>query len=673
MIYGPQDKGKARLFLAGSAVFLAFCAFPASHLSANSPPALETKAIQALKALDRGAWSDARSYAASAKDPLTAKIFFWMMFSHGDEGGNFTQLTQFVRGNPDWPRIGKLEEKVEKTMPADMAASSVIAWFNDYKPKTARGVDLYLNALITSGQIPKAREFLAEWWATTPLAWEYQRDLFRKYNRYINTAAHHKRLDMLLLEGNYDSALGIAEVLQQGYPQLAQARIGLAQDAGNVEGLIRQVPAKLQNDPGLLFERLRWRRKNDMNTAAIEILSRQPDSGHIQNPDGWWKERNILIRRMLEEKNYKTAYSLASSHGLSAGGSEYADAEWLAGWLGLRFMKDPRAAFTRFQNMHMNVKTPISISRAAYWAARAAQVIGDQNAAARWFREAARFQSSYYGQLAAAELSMSGESLSAAPPKLTDEDFAKFRANELIRAARLFNAAGMKAETSAFIKAFVESEETPKAYLYGAELASDMERYYDAISIAKKASTKGMFLTAQAYPLIQGTIHGAGLEKALIHALIRQESMFDPDARSPAGALGLMQLLPTTAQETARKIGVNHSTAWLTSRPEHNIRLGSAFLKRLLDKYQGAYPLAIAAYNAGPGRVDRWLVEFGDPREGQVDIIDWIELIPIYETRNYVQRVVEGTYVYRLRLKNMQNNPPTTISLAMPNNLRKMQ
>jgi soluble lytic murein transglycosylase len=278
----------------------------------------------------------------------------------------------------------------------------------------------------------------------------------------------------------------------------------------------------------------------------------------------------------------------------------------------------------------------------------------------------------FYGQIAATELSLSGESLSAAPPKLTPEDFAKFRAHELVRAARLFHAAGMKSEASSFIKAFVEAEETPKAYLYGAELASDLERYYDAISIAKKAGTKGMFLTVQAYPVINDKIKDTRLEKALVHSLIRQESMFDTDARSPAGALGLMQLLPTTAQETARKIGINHSTEWLTSKPDHNIRLGSAFLARLLDKYDGAYPLAIAAYNAGPGRIDKWLEIFGDPRTGQIDIIDWIELIPIYETRNYVQRVVEGTYVYRMRLKHMQNNPPQTLSMATPSNLRRM-
>jgi len=671
MIYASPRRGKARLYLLFVAIVGVLSVYPAIHLLANTPPASDKKAIQALKALDQGAWAAARDIAASSSDPLTGKIFFWMMFTTGNEGGNFVQLTQFIRKNPHWPRIDKLREKAEKTMPADMPFSDVIVWFNDYTPQTPRGVDLYVSALISSGQTPKAREFLAGWWASTPLAREDQRTLFRKYNRYINTAAHHKRLDMLLFEERYDSALGIADVLQQGYPQLAQARIALAQENGNAEALLAQIPRNLRNDPGLSYERLRWRRKNDYNQGAIEILDRMPDIDKIQNPKGWWKERHIIIRRMLEEKNFKMAYHLASNHKLEQG-AEFAEAEWLAGWLALRFMKDPKAAFARFQNMHQKVESPMSLSRAAYWAGRAAKVIGDSVSAARWYREAAKFQSMFYGQIAATELSLSGESLSAAPPKLTPEDFAKFRAHELVRAARLFHAAGMKSEASSFIKAFVEAEETPKAYLYGAELASDLERYYDAISIAKKAGTKGMFLTVQAYPVINDKIKDTRLEKALVHSLIRQESMFDTDARSPAGALGLMQLLPTTAQETARKIGINHSTEWLTSKPDHNIRLGSAFLARLLDKYDGAYPLAIAAYNAGPGRIDKWLEIFGDPRTGQIDIIDWIELIPIYETRNYVQRVVEGTYVYRMRLKHMQNNPPQTLSMATPSNLRRM-
>ena len=267
---------------------------------------------------------------------------------------------------------------------------------------------------------------------------------------------------------------------------------------------------------------------------------------------------------------------------------------------------------------------------------------------------------------------MAGDLRSAAPPKITPQEEAAFNNNELIQTARLFHMAGMQRTSSDFIQAFVSQNKTAKGYLFGAELASEFNQFNTSVRIAKNATQEGMFLTAQSYPVIADKLRGINLEWSLVHALIRQESVFDFDARSPAGALGLMQLMPATARETAQKLGIPHSTVWLTERPEHNIRLGTVYLEQMLNRYKGAYPLAIAAYNAGPGRVDQWLKIYGDPRKGEIDIIDWIELMPIYETRNYVQRVVEGTYVYRLRLKNIQNQNYPKTGLAMPRSLRQL-
>ena len=220
-------------------------------------------------------------------------------------------------------------------------------------------------------------------------------------------------------------------------------------------------------------------------------------------------------------------------------------------------------------------------------------------------------------------------------------------------------------ESSRFLRAFVESENSSKAYKYAAELAIKNGRNHDAVRISKEATKKGLFLTAQSYPVITDRLQGIDLEWALIHALIRQESVFDTKAKSPVGARGLMQLMPATAKETARKIGVQHRTSWLTTRPQHNIRLGSRYLTDMVRRFDGSYMMAAAAYNAGPGRVDKWIKTYGDPRKGEVDWIDWIESIPIYETRNYVQRVMEGVYVYRLRLKKIQKPSNTPIHVAL--------
>lgn len=630
----------------------------------------QARTMRALQMIEQNIWEPARGEIAATKDPLAAKLYFWLYYTRQDKGINFVRLSHFIRDNPEWPGIYGLRLKAEKLVDETLPARDIVAWFDDYKPVTAAGTDKYLQAILKTGNVDKARAYLSDWWATASLSRDDQRGLFRKYNRYINTAAHHKRLDMLLFRGQQDNALAIADVLGQGYPQLARARIALAAEKQDVDGLIAAVPAKLQNDPGLLYERMRWRRRNDYNEGAIQVMRMMPPIDQIQNPADWWLERHIIIRRYLEEKRYKDAYQLASTHKQKSG-LPFAQAEWMAGWLALRFLNDPVQAFTHFQTLHGNVSSPISKSRAAYWAGRAMKAAGNDEIARQWYQSAAKFRTAYYGQMAASELSIDGVITSDAPPVLTPQDKAAFNADELIQAARLFHLAGMRNTASDFLNAFVKHENSAKAYLYGADLAVEMQHFHDAVNISKQATSKGMFLTAQAYPTITKELEGIALEWALIHALIRQESVFNFEARSPVGALGLMQLMPGTAVETARKLGIAHTQSWLTERPAHNIRLGTAYLQQMLDRYEGAYPMAIAAYNAGPGRVDKWLVTYGDPRKGEIDIIDWIELIPIYETRNYVQRVVEATYVYRLRLKNIQK-PQKNIGLATPQNLRDL-
>lgn len=656
------------VLLAGSL----FCSVPLNAQEASQHKqsrGAQENTVRALQLMGQNSWDSARSIITSTKDPLAAKLYYWMLYTQRSEGVDFVRVSQFIRQNPEWPGMETLREKAERLIGPETAPRDVVTWFADYPPLTAKGLDKYLAALLTLGQTDKARSYLADWWAKTPLSRDDQRDLFRKYNRYMNTAAHHKRLDMLLLKGQHTNAIAIADVLQQGYPQLVRARMALAEGTGNVDALVAAIPAKLQNDPGLLYERLKWRRKNNYDDAAIQVLLRQPPMASIQNPSEWWLERHIIIRRLLERKEFTKAYQLSAAHNLEEG-LPFAQAEWMAGWLALRYMKDPLKAFQHFEVLHAKVHAPISKSRASYWMGRAMLAAGSKEAAHKWMLEAAGFRTTFYGQLAAAELSLEGEILSAAPPVLSPEDRARFESNELVQVAILFDKAGMGRRSSSFLRAFIKNSKTPKSYLFAAELASSMKRYQDAINIAKDATSEGMFLTAQAYPVITEQLQGIdSVEWALIHSLIRQESVFDREARSSAGALGLMQLMPATAVETARKLGIAHQQSWLTDRPAHNIRLGTAFLKRLLDKYDGAYPLAVAAYNAGPARVDQWLVTFGDPRKGEIDIIDWIELIPIYETRNYVHRVVEGTYVYRLRLKNVQK-PVKNVGMATPQSLR---
>lgn len=647
---------------------MAFAVWGAAFVPAFAAPQSSSARDQtqrALEAMGRGRWDEARQIAAATDDALASKLYFWMLFSKkGVDTAYYPQLARFIRQNPQWPGVADLKLKAEKVMPSSLRPAEVIAWYKDYPPVSATGVDRYAEALLDSGRPGEARAFLSDWWAMTTLSREEQRLIFRKYSGYLDRAAHLRRFDTMLLRGQYTNARALAGVLGPGYPELAEARIALADEQPGADVLIAKIPRNLQDDAGLAYERLRWRRKNNLDVAAMEILHRPPPADRIQNPKDWWREQHILIRRLIERRMYESAYLLAGRH-IQTDGLEFAQAEWMAGWLALRFMNRPTEAYKRFEALHRSVNSPMSLSRAAYWAGRALEASGDLAGAQRWYGEAAKHQTVFYGQLAAAELGMDYGLPHAAPPSIDAADRHFFEGHDLVQAARLFARAGMNGEAARFLRAFVKAEETPKAYRYAAEMAVEMGRLSEAVRISKDATSKGLFLTAQSYPTIPDRLRGVDIEWALAHSIIRQESMFDPEAQSPAGALGLMQLLPGTAQETARKMGLAHQTFWLTSRPEHNIALGSRYLSDLIRRYDGSYPLAIAAYNAGPGRVDKWLETFGDPRTGAVDPIDWIEMIPIYETRNYVQRVLEGVYVYRLRLRSIQAPPSAEIHIAM--------
>jgi soluble lytic murein transglycosylase len=624
------------------------------------------KVTQALKAMDRDQWSVARKLVSESHDPVASKLYMWKFFQQtkDNEPVNFSLLAPLIKNNPGWPGMRRLREKAERNMPKDLSAGEVVSWFSLYPPQSAPGLDRYLEALVISGKKSEAKEILTTWWASSLATRDEQRSIYMRYGGMLDMSAHRKRLDTLLFSGQYTNARAIAQVLGKGYTELTEARIALAEQKPGVAGYVAKVPANLQGDPGLLYERLRWRRERNLDMDAMKILHDHPPVDQIHNPEDWWKEQHILIRRLLEKKMYESASLLASKH-FQTSGVAYAEAEWMAGWLNLRFMKNPPKAYERFEALYGKVETPISKARAAYWTARAAEGMKQSILGKEWYQKAAKFQTTFYGQLAGAKLGLSQALPNAAPPGLSAEDIAGFENSDFIRAARYLHGAKMQDDASDFLEAFVDHEKTPKAYRFAAELAAKMGYYRDAVKISKDATKEGMFLTAQSYPVVTDKLQNVDTEWALAHAIIRQESMFDPGAVSPTGALGLMQLMPGTAKQVAKKEGVSYSAQALTMNPALNIRLGCRYMDDLLARYDGSYPLAIAAYNAGPSNVNKWIETFGDPRTGEIDPIDWMELISFPETRNYVQRVLESVYVYRLRLKGIQQTPTHSIHVAM--------
>lgn len=617
----------------------------------------ETSSTVALREMARGNWDRARAQVQQARNPTLGTLYEWMLYRENLTNLPFDRVANFIKAHPDWPEREEILATAERNMPADYPNTAVLQWFQSYSPVTGKGLKRYLDALVASGQQARVQGVIDQFWPTAHMDDNDQRNLLSVYGRFMNVTTQQRRLDHLLFDGDDGTAKSLAAVLGKGYPQLVEARIALSNNRANASALVERVPSHLANDAGLLFERLKWRRKNEQDQGAITVLDRQPRQQFIVNPEDWWKERNILVRRMIEKRNYREAYRLAKAHDQMEG-QEYADAEWLAGWLALRFINKPQDAYGHFNAMYGRVKSAISKARAAYWAGRAADALGQKEQAQQWYKTAAQFPKVYYGQLAALKLPADQRQYHPVSVTATAADKASISQNEMVKVIRLVHMAGLDGLRRKFINAKVETLQSPGEFKAFAEVLSAMGLRHEAVRVAKKAAGKNIFLDIEAYPKLISYFSGLQIDGALAHAVIRQESEFDQYARSPSGALGLMQLMPRTAAYVAKQRGWGHQTGWLTSRPEHNVLLGSAYLNDLLDDFGGSYPLVLAAYNAGGSRVREWLRQNGDPRTGRVDWIDWIELIPIYETRNYVQRVMESYVVYNQYMQiNRASNP----------------
>ncbi len=626
--------------------------------------------MDALRAIEKNQWTVAQEKIAQSRDPLAAKLFLWMILTEKDDtmwsNQLFSKLSDFIRQNPEWPKVSALRIRAEKVMPAELSAQDVFKWYQDYPPQTSEGISRYMDALIALEKKEQAREVMAQWWENAIISRTDQQDIFNKYGGYVTVDAHKRRFDALLFSRQYSAARQIAALLGSGYPALAEARIALAENKNGVDKRIRAIPKHLLNDPGLMYERLKWRRERDNTSGAVEILKNAViDPENVRNPKEWWKERQIIVRRLLAQGQHDLAYKIVSRH-VQTEGLPFAEAQWLAGWMALRLVGKPTDAYERFSAMYQGVSTPISRARAAYWAGRASMELTQAQQAQMWYKRASEYQTVFYGQLAAAELAIKNELPTGKLPHLSKSTRKQYEQDELVQSAALFKEVGQDYVAASFMNAFLKSNETPKSYRFAAEKMAESGDYKQAVRIAKQAARKGLFLTKQSYPTITKHLHDINnTEWALIHAIIRQESTFDFNAKSRVGALGLMQLMPATAREVSGKMDLRYRKSWLTEKPKYNIILGSSYITQLIDRFDGNYALAIAAYNAGPSRVNSWLKTYGDPRTGEIDLIDWIEFIPISETRNYVQRVLEGVYVYRLRLNNIQKQPIFPIHVAV--------
>jgi soluble lytic murein transglycosylase len=600
-------------------------------------------------------WTNALKTAKKAKDKSIYNFIEWRHLLTEGNKASFYDYLNFINANKDYPRLGRIRYLAEHKLSNEkITPGKIIDWFGDEEPLSGYGKMILGESYTLTGQIEQGKKLIKEGWITADLS-KTELSLFRKkFKNYLNAEDYIQRADYLAWENKYWDLKSMLRYLPKDYELLYNARQLLMSKSYGVDQAIKNVPDRFKNDAGLNFDRLKWRRKRGRIDSSAEILLNVKNTkDYLVRADKWWDEREIISRSLIYEKKYELAYKIASNHSLIEG-SDYAAAEWMSGWIALSFLDDPLLSKDHFQNFYNNVSYPISTSRGAYWLARSYKALGDKENSKKWFEEAAKYLTTYYGQLAFLELNPN-ENFELSKDMEVDKKYReKFYSKELVKTTYLLDELNEDKYTKFILRHLANENIENGSEILASELSTNIGRFDFAIQIAKIASYEKRFHNKFNYPIISTpkNINGRKIpESAFILSIIRQESEFDLSANSHAGAKGLMQLMPYTAKLVAKQAKLPYVKSRLTTDPEYNINLGSHYIAGLILDYDGAYPFAIAAYNAGPNRVKYWKKINKDPQKKQIDYVDWIELIKFRETRNYVQRVLENYNVYRYILE----------------------
>ncbi len=587
-------------------------------------------------------------------------LALWQSLLSESSTAPFATYSEFMAKHSDWPRRGALSKRAEERLNGSEPAALLLRHFSLNPPVSLRGMNAYYSALMASHKEIEASEALQKFWLTAELDGNQEMALLQRYGDAISSRNIAARADMMVWNNDAGAARALLPLLGNDFRSLINARIAIREGRGDPATLAAALPENIRRSPSLAYDMARSYARNDREDKAAPILLKvaATPSG---KPTDWWKLRDRVSRWLLEHGSITDAYTIASQHGLKAAdGEAYRDAEWMSGWIALRFKGDAAQAAQHFNNMFTASSSVISRARGAYWMGRTAQANGESEKAQGWYKLAATFSNSFYGQAAASEVNTTN-ALLALPdiPEPSQASKIVFNGRELVKVIRASVALPDHDIARLFMRTLAESASSQDEATLTVRLGRELHRNDLAALAGKNVGRKGFQVGKDGYPMISA--QPARPETALVHAIIRQESMFASNAKSEAGAVGLMQLMPNTASRLAKEMRITHRPAMLTNG-QHNVKLGSKYLADLVTRFEGSYILAAASYNAGPGRSVEWMGRFGDPSQPRLrtvpingkpapahwQTIDWIEMIPFAETRNYVMRISEGVQTYRV-------------------------
>jgi soluble lytic murein transglycosylase len=629
-----------------------------SATSASVEPAaspLLTGDLAAVKAAfdltRKGKTSEAAATAKTIDDPVGRKLVEWFALRHSESEAGFGRYATFVADNPSWPSVKLMRRRAEARLWQERSDAATVRRFVGNRPASAKGRLALARGLLAEGDRERAANLVREVWRSEDLSERTESDVYDAFRDLLASEDHRARMDRLIGAKDFSGAMRAAHHLGSDDIAIVKACIAVKGDEKKAPDLLDGVGGEARQDLGFALCRIQWLMRHDRIVDATRVmLAARPETMTLQDTDEWWRTRRLLARKLLDLNQFQAAYQVARDAAPPQSETYRADFHFMAGWVALRYLDDPATARMHFAHIDDGSANPIVLARANYWRGRVAEALGDKDGMRAAYEAAASYTTAYYGQLARAKLGLERIELRTLPQP--DPANAPALADERVRAADMLYAIGEQNVVLTFVADLAEQSADVPALAALGDLTGRRNDARAMLQLGKTALARGLAMDAYAFPTIGIPQHspvGPAIERSIIYSVARTESAFDQRDKSSANAVGLMQVTPEAGRDTAKRFGVTYDWDRMVSDPVYNTQMGAAELSALLQEYKGSLIMTFASYNAGRGRVRDWVKQYGDPRDPNVDAVDWVERIPFSETRNYVQRVMENLQVYRVR------------------------
>ncbi len=606
---------------------------------------------QAIDLVRKVKTGEATTIEKTLTDPAAQKLVEWFILRHPDGEASFGRYAAFIADNPGWPSMSQLRRRAEAHLWQERSDAATVRRFIGDQPSSAKGRFALARALLAENDHDGAARQVRDAWRSEELTERAEAEAFDAFRDLLNRDDYRARMDKRIGAKDFSGAMRAARRLGDDDLSIVKACAAVTASETKALDLLDAVSTEARQDLGYKLCRIHWMMRHDRFADATRLmLAASPETMLLQDTDEWWRERRVLARKLLDLGEFQTAYQVVRNAALPANEYYRAEFHFMSGWIALRYLNDPATASNHFAHIDDGSANPIVLARASYWRGRAAEAAGDNEKTRAHYEAAARHSTAYYGQLARAKLGL--ERIELRPPLQPNPGHGPEVSDEVVRAADMLYAVGERDVVLGFVTDLAEQSADVATLGALGELTARRNDARAMLQIGKTALARGLALDHYAFPAIGVPQHspiGPQIERSIIYSVARTESAFDQRDVSPAKAVGLMQVTPEAGRDTAKRFGVTYDWDRMVSDPVYNTQMGAAELSALLSEYRGCHIMTFAGYNAGRGRVRQWVKQYGDPRDPNVDAIDWVERIPLAETRNYVQRVMENLQVYRVR------------------------